>query len=697
MDRKESSVHSFPLLEGRYVEIKYLNNHSKDTSMIKQLRSWSPILLLILVMASCKPAYKTALIKFEQGEYSEAIPLFEGALNKEQKDSDKGKIHFYIAESYRLSNRLHQAADPYSQAISERYFNDKIGLYYGLALKAKGEYGSAKEQLERFTRMGSDQELVKRAKMELQSMSMVDSLSKVGNKFVTITNLEALNTEEDEFAPALMGTEALVFSSTRGGGEVYAKEGKSFADLYYVPLNQKDAMKSDFGAAQAFDANINTKGFHEATATFSGTGNTMIFARSNSGDKNEKDIMQVNLYEAKRIKGNTSWEEPRLMSFVSSEKKWDSQPAFSADGKTLYFASAREDGYGGTDLYYATRDDNGGWSRPKNLGGDINTAGNEMYPFVDAEGKLYFSSDGHPSLGGLDLFVAVREDGVVTVSNLGKPYNSTANDFGLVRYGKENNKGFFTSDRGIDGAKGGDDIYHFLDETPDVHIVHYFLAGITYGREDGNKSILPDVALELRDSKDTPIESAISDADGNFRFKTELEMGKNYNVYGERGKDYLEETLLFTTIDKAIDDTKVEARDTTVVLETELVLTKNEFVALEEEGGEVNLTILYDLDKWDIRPDASKELDKVVEFMTKRPNLKVELGSHTDVRGTDSYNMTLSEKRAKSAVDYIVAQGIDRKRVVAKGYGETDLRVKNAKTEEEHQLNRRTTIRTLKN
>ena len=665
--------------------------------MIKQLRSWSPIILLLLGMASCKPAYKTALAKFEQGEYNEAIPLFEGALDKDQKEGDEGRIHYYIAESYRLSNRLPEAANAYSKAISERYFNDKIGLYYGLALKAQGEYDRAKEQLERFTRTGTDRELVRRAKSELQALSTIDSLANTTNEYVTLTNVKGLNTETDEYAPSFMGEDALVFSSTRGGGKVYAKEGKAFTDLYYVEIDPENPLESNFGKIEPFSNTINKPDFHEATTAFSKTGNTMIFARSNSGDKKEKDILQVNLYEAKKVKGSMDWQAPSLMAFISSKKNWDSQPAFSADGNTVYFASAREGGYGGTDIYYATRSDKGGWNRPKNLGDDINTAGYEMYPYVDAEGKLYFTSDGHPGLGGLDLFEATREDGVVTVKNLGRPYNSTANDFGIIKYGEENNKGFFSSNREIEGAKGGDDIYHFVDETPDVHIIHYFLAGTTYGEVDGNRSILPDVSMELRTEGDDAIESVVSDADGNFRFETELEMGKNYQVYGERGQDYLEEKKLFTTADKAIDQTQIEAKDTTVVLETSLALSKNEFIALEEEGGEVNLTILYDLDKWNIRPDAAEELDKVVEFMRKRPDLKVELGSHTDVRGGDAYNMELSEKRAKSAVDYIVGRGIDPKRIVAKGYGETDLRVENAKTEEEHQLNRRTTVRTLKN
>ena len=241
--------------------------------------------LLLLNLWSCAPAYKSALAKFELGEYEKAIPLLQDALDKSQHEHEKGKIHFYIAESYRLSNRLDLAVDPYSRALSEKYYNDKIGLYYGLALKAKGEYELAKEQLERYTRTGTDRELVQRAKYELQHIADIDSLSKTNNPYITIQNVEALNTEHAEYAPS-MANGRLVFASTRRGEETYQATGEGFADLYYFDF--KGNSTTD-GEVSQLEGGINQDGIHEASATFSTSGKTMIFARSNSGDKKEKD------------------------------------------------------------------------------------------------------------------------------------------------------------------------------------------------------------------------------------------------------------------------------------------------------------------------------------------------------------------------------------------------------------------------
>lgn len=640
--------------------------------------------ILLFSLWSCAPAYKTAIAKFDLGEYEKAIPLLQDALSKSQHEHEKGKIHFYIAESYRLSNRMDLAVEPYGKALSEKYFNDKIGLYYGLALKSKGEYELAQEQLERYTRTGTDRELVRRAKYELQHIKEIDSLNKNSNQYITVKNVEGINTAHAEYAPAMMG-KRMVFASTRRGEQTYLTTGEGFADLYYFDF-QGNSLTD--GTVTPFEAEINKDGLHEASATFSPSGKTMIFARSNSGDKKENNVTDVNLYESKSVGGK--WTAPILLDYICNEKKWDGSPAFSADGKTLYFASERTDGYGGLDLYYSTQGDRGEWSRPKNLGQDINTPGNDMFPFVDAEGKLYFASDGHPGLGGLDLFVAERENGVISIRNLGKPINSPFDDFALIK--KDENSGYFTSNRTTDGAKGNDDIYYFVDETPEIHLIHYLLTGISYGEDNGASSVLPDTKVTLKNANGKVIEEVIANGSGEFSFKNEVEIGKNYLIAGTRGQDYYDKEIEFSTVGKGIDMETVMAPDTTVVLTTEITLKKNQFTELDKEDKITLDNILYDLAKWDIRPDAAKELDKLIEYMKNRPKLKVELGSHTDVRGKDAYNLDLSRKRAQSAVDYIVSQGIDPKRLVAKGYGENDLLIKNAKNEAEHQLNRRTTI-----
>ncbi len=658
--------------------------------MKKQLHLFA-LLAVLASLGACQPAYKAAMAKFDQAEYTEAIPMLEDALSKSQHEHEKGKIHFYIAEAYWRSNRPTKAVEAYSKALSEKYYNDRIGLHYGLALKAMGEYARAKEQFESFTNKGADRELVRRAKLELQYMKTIDSLNNNPNPYVTVKNLSTINTEGADYAPAIWG-DKIVYASTESGNKVYAATGMGFSDLFYAKLNT-NGLGSDAYEPQLLSQVLNKKGFHEAAPTFSKDGNTIIFARSNPGGK-DAEFDNVNLYEARR--NGAEWNEAELMDFISNENRFDSSPAFSIDGKTLYFASDRDGGYGGTDLYYCTRD-GGGWSRPKNLGKDINTPGDEMFPFVDAEGRLYFASDGHPGLGGLDLFEAVREEGIITIRNMGKPYNSPLDDFGLVKYG-ENNEGFFSSNRTGDGTKGGDDIYYFLDETPEIHIIHYLLAGQTFASEEGEgQDILPDVTLTLSDESGKEVEKIVSDADGKYQFKTELEMGKTYRLEGTRDRDYAKDDATIPTKNFAVDMSTVVAEDTTVIINQDLILNKTQLTVLLEEDAEIEITILYDLDKFFIRPDAAEELNKVVSFMKQYTDVKLELGSHTDVRGDDDYNQTLSENRAKSAVEYLVKNGIDKKRLVAKGYGETDLKIKDAKTEAEHQLNRRTTLKSLKN
>jgi peptidoglycan-associated lipoprotein len=651
-------------------------------------------LAMTWAVGACTPSYKAAQAKFELGEYQEAIPLFEEALQKTPEGHEKGKIHFFIAESYRLSNRLGQATDAYSLALSEKYFNDKVGLYYGLALKAKGEYAKAATQLESYIRTGTDGELVKRAKMELQHLAKIDSISHQENRYVQVRNLSSVNSPASDYGAALLGGQ-LVFASTRRSEKTYAATGEGFADLYLAVFSQPEKPLEGDVQLTPFPPSINADGLHEASATFSPDGQTMIFARSNSGNKKESNVLDVNLYESSRRGGG--WDAPVLLDFLCNEKKWDGSPAFSADGQTLYFASEREDGYGGLDLYYSKRDGRGGWSRPKNLGREINTPGNEMFPYVDAEGRLYFASDGHAGLGGLDLFVAERKEGSVTVRNLGKPFNSPADDFGLVKYASK--AGFFTSSREAEGAQGGDDLYHYIDETPETHTIHYLLSGTTFLSEKDQSTVLADVRVTLKDASGKELESIVSDGSGRFSFKWELDPDKAYRIHGMRGQEYLDEEVVFTASGQTIDPNAVQAPDTTVVLTASVTLKKNEFLVLDRSEGEdavITLNnILYDLDKWDIRPDAALELDKLVEYMKRRPNMRVELGSHTDVRGNHDYNMELSQKRAQSAVDYIVKQGIDASRIVAKGYGETDLLIENAQTEPEHQLNRRTTVKVL--
>ena len=648
------------------------------------------ILLFIGGLFSCKPAYQNAKDKYKLGEYQTAIPLFESALKKGKHAKEQGEINFYIAESYRLSNRIEEAIPYYEKALDGKYYNDKLAFYYGMALKSAGKYDEAKKQFSGFIKIGGDGFLVKRARSELQNMSDIKDLSEP-KKYIRLENLAGINSESADYAPVIWG-ENLVFTSTRKKEKTYEATGDGFADLYYIPL---DKIKEADLTPEAFSATINADGFHDATPAFTNKGETMIFARSNSGEKKEEVIFDVNLYQTEGSE-EEGWSEPKVVVDLVKNNKWDGTPAFSADGKTLYFASDRDGGYGGLDIYYATQNGRGEWSRPKNLGKSINTAGNDMFPHVTKDGVLYFSSDGHPGLGGLDIFQAVRVDGEITIENMGAPVNSSADDFGMIITGEK--EGIFTSNRMDENAKGDDDIYWFIDETPEIRIINYFLAGISYEEDSAqNRTILPNTNIVLTDKSGQVVEKVTSDENGKFEFEAQIEVDTEYELLAEESEDHYKKLITYSTVGKGIDPEGLEEDTTNITLNTEIAQErKPEEIIILEETGETEVQILYDLGKFDIRPDAAVILDDFVKYLQEHPEVNVELGSHTDSRGGARFNQQLSEKRAKAAVDYIVSKGIDQERLTAKGYGKSDLKIANAKNEEEHQQNRRTTIKTVK-
>jgi outer membrane protein OmpA-like peptidoglycan-associated protein len=316
-----------------------------------------------------------------------------------------------------------------------------------------------------------------------------------------------------------------------------------------------------------------------------------------------------------------------------------------------------------------------------------------MFPYSAIDGSLYFSSDGHPGFGGLDLYKAERREGQMVVQNLGSPINTSADDFGLFLFSPT--KGFFTSNR--EGGAGDDDIYTFVNNDPDLKIVNYFLAGTTVtADDDGNETILSNTTVKLLDEEENLISEALTARDGKFTFRVYPE--ENYNIIGEK-MDYLTTRIPFTTIGKSIPPDSLTKLITNEIFEIKIPMDKiviDKAIVLEN--------IYYDLDESYIRPDAALELDKLVAILNDNPEIKIELSSHTDSRATAEYNMDLSKRRAQAAVSYIIDNGINPDRITARGYGETQLIVSDNEinqlpTEEEkeaaHQINRRTEFKIL--
>ena len=619
--------------------------------------------LIIILNFSCVTT-KTALKDFNNAEYFDAANKFEKSL----KDGD-AKNSFLLAESLRKSNRLWQAGDFYSNAINYGIKNEIAYYYLVLSLKANNKYDEADSVISNYLVNAKDQSVIKLINKE--SIYINNLRSYPDTSYYRVKNLTAINTKYAEYSPSF-SNDKLFFVSNRKSEKIYKGTGTPFTDLYEVKTRGANV---DINSLKKLEDNINQEKVNEGSITFSSDGTYMIYAKGNNGKSSGRN--NVDLYWSRFRRGG--WTNPRLLN-VNTSRSWDSTPYLSKDGKTLYFASNRSKGYGGTDIYKANVNRRGRWINIQNLGPEINTPGNELFPSVTEDGRLYFSSDNHEGFGGLDIFVASRRGGKITIKNPGKPLNSSGDDFGVNPYNPT--RGFFTSNR--DGGSGDDDIYTFVNNDPNLKIVNYTLKGTTLTPKNDNLdlSILGNSVVKLVDTSGQIIDETFTDENGTFAFTVYGD--ENYILIGEK-ENYFSTRGEFTTIGKELDKSTLKDFITNVEFEKNLILDRivvNKSIVLDN--------IYYDLDKADIREDAALELDKLVVILRDNPNISIELSSHTDDRASVEYNQDLSQRRAESAVYYILSKGITENRIIAKGYGESQLIIANAKSEEEHQINRRT-------
>lgn len=587
---------------------------------------------------------KKALKSFNRGEYQNTINLLKGS-----KAGNSGHANFLIAESYRLSNRAKEAEKYYEKA--KGFDKDSIQFYYSQALKANGKYEEAKKQLEELQARTTNEALKDRAAAELNGLAYLNSLRQK-QSYYRVKNLELLNTPASEYSPAYLNNE-LYYTSSSGNGRIYEATGTPFTSIYKVSSRGANV---DMATVKALPPTINTENVNNGTVTFSPDGKMMIFGKGNTGRK--KGTEDVDLYIARYRNGQ--WGDPQIITgSVNTPKSWDSTPAFSPDGRTVYFASNREGGYGGTDIYAAQIDSRGRFSRIRNLGPEINTAGNEMFPYVAEDAKFYFASDAHPGFGGLDLFVVKRVNGKTTIENLGEPVNSNGDDFGIFLVRPD--RGFLVSNR--EGGKGDDDVYTFVNEDPDLRVVNYYLAGVTYTPDKAGKlQILPNTKVSLIDANSNVMQDYMTGTDGKFLFR--VYENEDYNLIGEQD-GYLVKRQTYTTIGKTVDPKTLTELITNITLDTIVVLDKieiNKIFKLEN--------IYFEFDSVRITSTAATELDKLVQLLIDNPDIRIEMGSHTDSVGSNSYNYELSKGRAESTVRYLIEHGISAERLTARGYGE---------------------------
>ena len=626
------------------------------------------LIILIFILQSCVTS-KSALKNFNNAEYNSAAEKY----NQIVKEDDP-KTNFLLAESYRKSNQIKKSTDYYKKAIENGYKDEIVHYYLALSLKANSKINEAITTINNYLQKGKNEKYIAYAKAELKNLNKLKNYP--DSSYYSVKNLDAINSNLTEYSPTYSNGK-LFFVSNRDTEKRYKGTGTPFTDIYEIKT--KGAIV-DQNSLKILPDNINHEEVNEGSITFSKDGMFMIFAKGNDGKSSGRN--NVDLYYS-RYRSN-KWQTPRLLN-INNSKSWDSTPFLSVDGKTLYFSSNRSNGYGGTDIYKANLNKRGRWVNLQNLGPEINTPGNEMYPYVSEDGKLYFASDYHLGFGGLDIMIATRKGGKISIENPGKPLNSEGDDFGIYFFNQT--KGFFTSNR--IGGKGDDDIYTFVNNDPELKIVNYKLTGNTLTPENENSYLtLDNSTVKLTDRDNNIIEETFTGNDGSFSFIVYPE--EEYYLVGEK-ENYFNSRVEFNTLGKTANKAKLKDFITNISFEKNLILEKiilNKSIVLEN--------IYYDLDRANIRDDAALELNKLVRILIDNPKISIELSSHTDDRATVEYNLDLSQRRAESAVNYIISKGISKNRLIAKGYGESELIIKNATSEEEHQINRRTEFKVIK-
>lgn len=615
---------------------------------------------------------KKADRNYDRYAYIDAIKTYERVAEKGYKNADLFKK---LGNAYYFNSQFDKAAKWYDQLFAMTTDVETEVFYrYAQCLKATGNYAKADDMMNAFTAKSQQDLRAQNFSEKKDYMKVIEANSgryEIGDAGV--------NTQYSDYGSAFY-KDQLVFASARDTGSFVQRKhkwsGQYFTNMYTAPI-QADSV----GKAVRFDKNVNTR-FHEATPAFTKDGKTMYFTRNNFNDgkkgKNSEKITLLKIYRATLVTKDSvdTWENVTELPF-NSDQYSVAHPALSADGKWLYFASDMPGGKGQSDLWKVQITGENTYGTPVNLGEMLNTEGKETFPFATDENELYFASDGYPGLGGMDIYMSkINEDGTYSEPiNIGAPANSKMDDFAYL-IDTKTRKGFLTSNR--DGGKGLDDIYKFL-ETRKL-VCEQELSGVVTDLATGE--VLPNTKVTLFDDKFTKLKEVTSNDKGFYDFGT-VECGKAYYVRAEKEEYETKEQRI--TIGKDSGKT-----DLPIQLEKKL-----KAVTVGDDLADVfGINYIYfDLDKWDIRPDAAVDIAKVLDVLTQYPSMKLDIRSHTDSRQTHKYNQRLSERRAKSTRDWLIEHGVSADRLTSKGYGETQL-VNKCKdnvtcSEEEHQKNRR--------
>ena len=574
--------------------------------------------------------------------YYDAAALYKEAYLKEKNRAKKSELTFLQAECWRMvatPQALKKAESMYKRAIKAKYPHAEVYLRFAQVLQLQEKFDEAVEQYQKYHQLKPEDD---RPTKGIESCAFAKEALGNPTRYV-VDGLDIANSRANDFAPSFGNGDydVLFFTSARDGGVGKGADGytgQSYTDLWSVKRDKR----GNWSKPVVFPEPMNT-GAHEAATSLNKRGNEMYFTRCEESSK-EKPVPTCEIYFSKK-KGK-GWTAPVLLPLPYDSLTTFGHPSISEDGKILYFASDMNGGYGGKDIWMMKKMKRDEWSEPINLGDQINTSVDELFPFIHSDGAVYFASNGHVGMGGMDIYKAEfdSEGTLLSISNMKSPINSPLDDFGIIFEGKDE-RGYFSSNRS--GGKGGDDIYQF--SLPSLTLT---LSGIA--TDANTNSIVVGAKVSLMGTDGTTA-TTITDNSGRYEF----------------GKDVISEGVAYElTISKegylstSVNETTFGVRESQdFVLDFSLEPTKKEILLPRIE---------YDFNSAQLRKESKIALDALVAVLLDNPTVIIELRSHTDFRAGTEFNMTLSQNRAQVCVDYMVSKGVEPVRLIPIGLGETE-------------------------
>jgi len=642
------------------------------------------IAIAITALFACggpKGSISAARDAYAKKEYFLASENYKKVYSRSKKKEEKIESSYMTGEALMMMNDPKNAENWYRKALKLDPKNIDAQIKLAKTLKMNAKFEEAIVEFKNYQKLNPEGQ--KKVEREIKGCEYALKWKNEKTRY-RIENVKALNTRWSDFAPMYFGKTELYFTSDREKGvsnNMYGWTGNSHTDLYRVEfkVDKKNPNDIKYQIPVLADKDKLNGKFNDGVITFDNKLSVAYLTKCNYANNGKGNYCQ--LFVSQRQ--GTEWTAPEVLPF-SADSFSCGQPTLSKDAQVMIFSSDMPGSIGGKDLWMVTYTKRTRtWADPVNLGPTINTEGDEMYPYLADDGVLYFSSNGHVGLGGLDIFYTKGQgtDWSDPI-NMKSPINSAEDDFGIVMEKGTKERGYISSTR--EGGKGQDDIYRFFMDP-----LYFTLSGVV--RDQKTNQILPNAVITITSSNDTG--RIILKTDNAGSYKISIKEKTDYELFAAKQYFY----------DSKLEFQTTKGLEVSTDLIQDFVLIPFNFDSLIKLEG-----IYYGLDSADIRPASKVILDELILTLNKYPNLRIELGSHTDCRADSLYNIGLSQRRADSAVNYLVIRGIDKDRLIAKGYGENVLAIPKCKcegpnrieeaarcTEEEHQLNRRTTVKFL--